>query len=90
MFVIPYFSNTIDRIMFKRLFNHLSKHNMLYQKQFGFQNGHSNENAIIQLIDKINDNFENNCFTLGIFIGLLKEFETADHQILISNLKIMD
>ena len=72
--------------MYKRLSNHLSEHNLLYQKQFGFQQGHSTEHAIIQLIDQINDTFENNCFTLGIFVDLSKAFDTVDHQILISKL----
>ena len=72
--------------MYKRLFNYLSEHNLLYQKQFGFQQGHSTEHAVMQLIDQINDTFENNCFTLGIFIDLSKAFNTVDHQILISKL----
>ena len=36
----------------------------------------------MQFIDQINDKFESNCFTLGIFKG----FDTLDHQILISKL----
>ena len=45
------------------------------------------EHAIIQLIDQINDTFENNCFTLGIFHDLSEAFDTVvDHQILISKL----
>ena len=40
----------------------------------------------MQLIDQINDKFENNCFTLGIFIDLFKAFDTVGHQILISKL----
>ena len=54
--------------MHKRFFDHLSEQNLLYQKQFDFQQGQSVKNAIMQLIDQINDKFENNCFTLGIFI----------------------
>ena len=35
------FSKTLEKIMCKRLFNHLSQHDLLYQKQFDFQQGHS-------------------------------------------------
>ena len=48
------------------------------------------ELAIMQLIDQINDNFENDCFTLGVFIDLLKALDTVEHflkQILISKFK---
>ena len=58
-----------------------------YQKQFGFQQSHSTEHAIIQLTDQINDKFEINCFTLGICIDLSKAFDTVNPQIQISKLK---
>ena len=85
--VLPCFSKILERIMYKRLYNHLLNQNILYRKQFGFQQGHSTEHAILQLIDQINDNFEKNYFTLGVFIDLSKAFDTVDHQILISKLK---
>ena len=82
--VLSCFSKILEKIIYKRLFNHLSEHNLFYQKQFGFQQGHSTEHAIMQVIDQINDKFENNCFPLGIFVHLSKAFETVNQQILIS------
>ena len=59
--------------------NILSEHNVLYQKQFGSRQDHSMENAIMQLIDQINDKLENNCFTSGILIDFSKAFDTVNH-----------
>ena len=50
------------------------------KKQFGFQKGHSTEQAIIQLIDHINNSFEKNHFK--------KAFDTVDYSILIKKLKL--
>ena len=38
--VLSCFSKMLEKIMYKRLFNHLSEQKLLYQKQFGFQQGH--------------------------------------------------
>ena len=58
--------------MYNRLYNHLIKNNILYSKQFEFQKGYSTEYAIIQLIDQINNNFENNDLLLVFLLISLK------------------
>ena len=47
------------------------------------QKGHSPEHEILQLVEQINQSFEKNEFTLGVFVGLSKAFDTVDHQILL-------
>ena len=79
------FSKILERIMYNRLFKYLKTNEILYKKQFGFQEEHSTEHAIIQLIDQINNCFEKNHITLGIFIDLKKAFDTVDHAILIKS-----
>ena len=72
------------------MYNHLYKHqlnnNILCKKQFGFQENHSIDHAIIQLVHQINNSFEKKHFTLAVFMDLSKAFDTVDHVISIKKL----
>ena len=85
--VLPCFSKILECIMYKRLYKYLQENKILYCKQFGFQAGHATDHAIIQLIDQIYENFEENKYTLGVFINFSKAFDTVDHKILLSILE---
>ena len=69
-------------VVYTRLENYLQKNKILCSKQFGFQTGHSTDHAIIQLVEQIYENFEENKYTLGVFIDLAKAFGTVNHKIL--------
>ena len=84
--VLPCFSKILERIMYNRLYSYLTQNNLLYDKQFGFQKQHSTEHALMNSINKIADGFDNNLFTLGVFIDLSKAFDTVDHDILLEKL----
>ena len=85
--VLPCFSKLLERIMYNRLYKFLLESNILYQKQFGFQNAHSTEHAILQLVNQITETFSQGKYTLGIFLDLSKAFDTVNHNILIEKLK---
>ena len=81
--VLPCFSKILERIMYDKLYNYLNENEILNDKQFDFRAGHSTEHAILELIDEVSNAFGKNNFVLGVFIDLLKAFDTVDHNILL-------
>ena len=72
--VLPCFSKILERIIYSRLYSFFSENNILYKKQFGFQKQHSTDHVMVYLVNEVLKSFENNCYTLGVFIYLTKAF----------------
>ena len=68
--VLPCFSKILEKIMYNRLYRYLTENNLLFQKQFGLREGHSTNHAIVNLVSNIYNSFNENKFTLRVFIDL--------------------
>ena len=76
------YANIPDRITYNRFHKCVLEDKILYPKYFRFQVGHSAEHAIIQLDDRIFEAFENNLFTLDMFIDYSKSlWKSRSHGI---------
>ena len=60
--------------MHKSLYNFLEDNNILYNKQFGFRKNNSTMDALIKIIEKINESIDKGKYGCGIFIDLRKAF----------------
>ena len=88
--VLPFFSKIFEKLMYVRLNNYITKENILFPSQHGFQHGHSSYMPQVSrpMQDKISNAIENNEFSIGIFLDLAKAFYTVNHDILLKKLCI--
>ena len=88
IFVLPCFSKVLKLVICNWLYKYLTDQKILHPQQFDFRKDHSTEHAIAQLVDQIYESFENDNYTVGIFIDLSTAFEIVDHTILLKKLEI--
>ena len=79
-------SKIFERVVFNQIFDHLTKHNLLFVGQYGFRKRHSTEYAALDLVDKISNGLDSRKLPISIFLDLSKVFDTLDHQILLHKL----
>ena len=81
--VLSQVNKIFEKILHKRLYKYLTKFKILYEYQFGFREGHSTTQALVEITDRITRALDNKELTCVIFIHLTKAFDTVDHNILL-------
>ena len=88
--LLSIFDKIIEKIMHKKLYNFLGKHNILFNNQFGFRKNNSTSLALIKITEKIKESIDNKKYGCGIFIDLRKAFDTVNHSILLTKWNTME
>ena len=84
--VLPVCSKIYEKIVYKRLYDYIVLHNILYGNQFGFREKHSSYMALITLMDHLTEALERGEAVIGLFLDFSKAFGTVDHEILLIKL----
>ena len=85
--LLPVFSKIFEKLIHKRVLSFLDKHNVLYNKQFGFRKRHSTIHALNTAITQIIHSLNRNDTVFGIFLDFSKAFDTIKHDILLDKLE---
>ena len=85
--ILPLFSKILEQLMHVRATSFLTKNNVIFDHQFGFQKNSSTGFAILDIYSKIVDSFENKKIACCVFLDFAKAFDTVDHSILIKKLE---
>ena len=81
------FSKILERIVHKRLSNHLADNKLLSPFQFGFRKNISTIHPLTKFLNFIAKSNNNSEFAIALFCDLRKAFDTCDHTILLNKLK---
>ena len=84
--VLPVFAKIYEKVVYKRLYDYITLHNILYDNQFGFREKSSSCMALITLIDHLLEALERGEAVIKLFLDFSNAFDTVDHEILLVKL----
>jgi exonuclease III len=84
--LLPTFSKIIEKIIYIRLYSHLSRNNILVKEQFGFRKQSSTEMATYNLLNNILTSLDKKNYVGGLFCDLQKAFDCVNHEVLLEKM----
>ena len=88
--LLPIFGKTFEMLMYRRHYRFFEIHKVHYSLQFGFQENHSIDHALVSLIEALRNEPDNKRYGCGIFIDLQEAFDAVNPRMLLSKLENYD
>ncbi|KAG5898714.1 hypothetical protein JTB14_020908 [Gonioctena quinquepunctata] len=80
------FSKIFEKCLKNRVIQFCNNNNIFSKSQYGFLESRSTENAVFEIVNQINNCFQNQEKCITVFLDLAKAFDTVDHNILLQRL----
>ena len=81
------FSKIFEKVIYNRLYEHVTHHKLLTKGQYECRSNYSTENSIFHLTNNILKALENRRLVFAIFCDLSKAFDYVNNDILLAKLK---
>jgi hypothetical protein len=81
--LLSIFSKLLEKLAKVRLVRFLNKHNFFSKSQYGFQSNLNTSTALIDFMSQVYTSINDGNITAGIFVDVMKAFDTVDHEILL-------
>jgi len=85
--IVNLFSKILESIVAKRLMNFLCSRKFFFNGQYGFLEGRSTAQAVLDLVNYISVAINNGEYCVGVFLDVKKAFDTVNHKILLKKLE---
>ena len=79
-------SKILEKIMYRWVYEFLTKTKQLYSSQYGFRKNHACDQAIGELVANISKGIEQRKLTASVFLDLSKAFDSLEHSVIFKKL----